>query len=152
MKRRLVLLTVVGLAGAWPSSSGASASALLVVVNNANPSRELNRAQLRPIFQANRTTWPSGERIEPVNLPEKTDPREAFDQAVLGFTPDEASRYWIDRKIRGDGRPPRKLTTPFAVLAYVAATPGAIGYVPEGMHAPGTRVVARVVDGRLEGP
>jgi hypothetical protein len=52
-----------------------------------------------------------------------------FDQAVLGMTPERVSRYWIDRKIRGQSGPPRALDSADLVQRVVARLDGGIGYV-----------------------
>lgn len=157
LRRRTFALAVswlgVALAtSAWTSSSDAGSSDLLVVVHPSNPAARLERADLRRIFQTSKKSWPSGDRIEPLNLPEGTSQREQFDLAVLGFSPDETVRFWIDRKVRGDARPPRKVSNPSAVLSYVASSPGAIGYVPSGVPAHGVRVVARVSGAQVKAP
>jgi hypothetical protein len=113
----------------------------------------LNASELRPIFQTSKRKWANGALVEPVNLPEKSLQRQLFDKAVLGFDPETALRYWIDRKVRGEARPPKKMTTPAAVLAHVAATPGGIGYIPaEGAVGPGVKVVARVSGEQVRSP
>src|SRR5262245_36554072 len=123
-QRAAVLVTVLAMAAFWALSSAAGAPALLVIVHSANPAKHLGPSELRPIFQANKKTWESGARVDPVNLPEKSVARHDFDRAVLGLDPDESQKYWIDRRVRGDARPPKKLPTPSAVSAFVASTPG----------------------------
>jgi hypothetical protein len=147
----LGLLAVVMLL--WAPSSEAGSSELLVVVNSQNPAARLSAAQLRPIFQTSKRKWDNGVTIAPVNLPEKSLPRQVFDKAVMGFDPDTTLRYWIDRKVRGEARPPRKMATAAAVLAHVAATAGGIGYVPaEGSLGKGVKVVARVSGEQVRAP
>jgi hypothetical protein len=68
------------------------------------------------------------------------------------MTPDEVSKYWIDRKIRGDGRPPRSLPSSPAIIAVVAADKGAVGYVPAGVSTGRVKVVARIRGGKLVAP
>ena len=151
-RRALGLFGMLAL-GLWAPGSAAGSNELLVIVNAQNPVKRLGASELRPIFQTTKRRWESGELVEPVNLPEKSLPRQLFDKAVLGFDPETSLRYWIDRKVRGEARPPKKLTTPAAVLAHVAGTPGGIGYVPaEGTLGAGVRIVARVVGEQVKGP
>ncbi|MEN9580865.1 MAG: hypothetical protein RJA70_3874 [Pseudomonadota bacterium] len=124
----------------------------MVVVNPSNPITKLSTAELRPIFQTSKRQWPNGTAIDAVNLPEPSPQRQVFDRAVLGFDPESAASYWIDRKIRGDARPPRKLPTAATVLAHVAATPGGVGYVPAGKLGKGVKIVARIINGRVQVP
>lgn len=149
--RALVTLGVVVLL--WARGSHAGPTDLLVVVNGQNSVSRLTASELRPIFQTSKRKWDNGALVEPVNLPEKSSQRQLFDKVVLGFDPDTALRYWIDRKVRGEARPPKKLSSPAAVLAHVASTPGGIGYVPaEGTLGAGVKVVARVTGGQVKPP
>jgi hypothetical protein len=125
---------------------------LLVVVHPSHPKEPVGADQLRPIFKVQRANWPSGTRAVPINLPETDTSRQAFDRAVLGWDPDTVAKYWIDRKIRGNGRPPRKVPSPMAVVASVAAEPGAVGYVPTDTPTERVRVVARVRGGQVLAP
>jgi hypothetical protein len=71
----------------------------------------------------------SGKRLVPLNLPSSSEHRIRFDQAVLGMDPETVSRYWVDRRIRGQSGPPKSLGTPDLVQGVVARLDGAIGYV-----------------------
>ena len=137
----------------WTRGSEAGPSDLLVIVNSQNSVTRLSASDLRPIFQTSKRKWDNGALVEPVNLPEKSAQRQLFDKAVLGFDPDTALRYWIDRKVRGEARPPKKLSNPAAVVAHVASTPGGIGYIPaEGTPSAGVKVVARVSGEQVKSP
>ena len=148
---------VLGLLGLvvvlWAKSSTAGSNELLVIVNAQNPVTRLAATDLRPIFQTRKSKWESGALVEPVNLPEKSPQRQAFDRVVLGFDPETTVRYWIDRKVRGEARPPKRLATPTAVLAHVASSPGGIGYLPaDGTVGAGVKVVARIAGDQVKAP
>lgn len=153
--RRTLLLTLLfttAVAG-WPHDSAAVAEApLVVIVNKANPATALDTSELRPIFQTRKNSWSHGEDAVPLNLPEDHKLRREFDQAVLGLDAERAARYWKDRKIRGGARPPKQLSNTTAVLAAVAANPGAIGYVNASEANKSVKVVARIVAGKLSAP
>jgi hypothetical protein len=55
--------------------------------------------------------------------------RGAGSTVVLQMAPPSVSAYWIDRRIRGQGLPPRTVPTPQLMKAVVAKLPGAIGYI-----------------------
>jgi ABC-type phosphate transport system substrate-binding protein len=133
-------------------ASQAGVDELVVIVNANNPHARLSAGELRPIFLTTKRSWEFGPSIEPVNLPERTDQRRSFDKAVLGFDAEDAQKYWIDRRVRGDARPPRKVTSPSAVVAHVASSSGGIGYVPASAVERGVKVVARLVNGELRAP
>jgi ABC-type phosphate transport system substrate-binding protein len=152
--RRTLLLTLLlgGTIGVWAPSSEAEGEAIVVIVNKANSASSLSASELRPIFQTTKTSWSNGGDATPLNLPEDNSLRQAFDQAVLGLDPQRVARYWQDRKIRGGARAPKRLPTASAVLAAVAANPGAIGYVTSSEANQTVKVVARIVGGKLGAP
>jgi hypothetical protein len=100
--------------------------------------------RLRWTLMGDRTTWDSGTQISAYNLSDFSAARRLFDQVVLGMSADEATRYWVDRKIRGGARPPKKLVSPAMVRRAVASEAGSIGYIPCGDIEPTVKVVAWV--------
>jgi ABC-type phosphate transport system substrate-binding protein len=144
-------LAAVAIALTATSSSYADAE-ILVVVSKNHPDSSLGVSELRPLFKVTKTNWSFGEKASPINLPPANDSRRTFDRVVLGMSPDEVSKYWIDRKIRGNGRPPRSLPSAPAVVAVVAANKGAVGYVPAGSNTDRVKVVARIRGGKLVPP
>jgi hypothetical protein len=71
----------------------------------------------------------SGPKLIPFAFSAGLPKRISFDQAVLGYSPKEAARYWIDRKIRGQSGPPQTIDSAEVVMKVVANLPGSIGYV-----------------------
>jgi ABC-type phosphate transport system substrate-binding protein len=142
------LLTAIP-ALAWSRRSSA-AEVLAVIVNRANPAISLAQNELRPIFQTTKKAWGTGEDATPINLPEDNPLRTDFDQAVLGLDRERVARYWTDRKVRGGARPPVRVPTTAAVLKAVASKPGAIGYVKLSEVNASVKVVAKIVNGKLQ--
>jgi hypothetical protein len=90
--------------------------------------------ELRAVF-LRQTEQLGGQRVIPVNQPTNNPLRIDFDARVLGMTPDEVGRFWVDARIRGGGAPPRAVSNPQLLVRTVAALPGAIGYAPVSMVA-----------------
>jgi ABC-type phosphate transport system substrate-binding protein len=151
MKRRTILLALSSLL-LWQGASSAGEDVIIVIANKDVPQQKLGRDELRPIFQVTKLQWPNGNNVVPLNLPEDNSLRKGFDSAVLGLDPDRVARYWIDRKIRGDARPPKKLSSPAAVVKAVAKTSGAIGYVAVGDVDASVKVVAKIKGGSVIAP
>ena len=152
MKRRVVLMGLLALLAVWPGTSEAANPDFVVIVHKTNPVSKLSREELRPIFLANKTSWKTGKGIEALNLPEGTDTRQTFDTAVLGLDPEKVTQYWIDRKIRGDTKPPRKLPSSASVVRRVATAQGAIGYAVSTDIDASVKVVARIKGGKVVAP
>ena len=67
---------------------------------------------------------------------------EAFLGTVVGKTPSQFLSYWRKLAFSGKGTMPQEFDSEEALVAYVAATPGAIGYVSEGTAVDGVTVVS----------
>jgi len=91
-------------------------------------------------------------KAEPINLADESPVRRSFDAAVLGLDPDRVARYWIDRKIRGGERPPRKVSSASAAVRSVAGDRGGVAYVLRADLSPSVKVVAKVSHGKVVAP
>jgi ABC-type phosphate transport system substrate-binding protein len=120
------LLLVVAL----PLSTGATASSprWRVVVHPSNPARVLARSEVERIYRGRTVAWPDGRSIVALNLPGGDDLRSVFTREVLQSGVDELATYWNRQYFHGV-EPPPVLQSTQSVCAFVAATPGAIGYV-----------------------
>lgn len=144
----LVVIALVALA-ALPQRGAVRAEEhppLAVVVGQNMKLSEISLATLRTIFRGEPANAPDGKRYVPLNAPLKSFERELFDRKVLGLAPDEVAQFWITRRIRDEGLPPRTLPSTDLGLRVVASYPGAITYVSAKI-ARGVRVLK--VDGKL---
>jgi ABC-type phosphate transport system substrate-binding protein len=132
--------------------AGESRIELVIIANKAVAADKISRAELRPIFQTRKDSWPDGTTAHPFNLPDSNAIRRAFDAAVLGLEPDQTARYWIDRRIRGGDRPPPTAGSSVIVVRVVSKTAGAIGYVEASAVDASVKIVARVVGGQVVAP
>jgi hypothetical protein len=88
------------------------------------------------MFLKEMTRWRHGERVRPVDLPEPAPLRERFSLAVHQQRVLDIETHWKSLVFSGRDVPPPKKATEVEVLAYVAAQPGAIGYVSADMPLP----------------
>lgn len=126
--RRLALAAslVTGLMG-LPAVFAAPA-VIAVVVHPAATTGTVDDDALAQIFKRRRIYWRDGVRIQPVNLPADHALRRRFSQAVLHQMPEAMDEYWNEQYFRG-ALPPHVQASEVAVLRFVAATTGAIGYL-----------------------
>jgi len=135
MKNRIFAAMVV-LVGVGASAPGHSLKAgervpLAVIVAKSSELSELSSAQLTRMFMGEFVD--NGvRRLIPLNRATATEEREEFDRAVLGKSPDEMARYWIDRKIRGQSGAPKAVEPVDVYERVIAKLDGAIGYVRVG--------------------
>jgi hypothetical protein len=142
-----LLLAVLSPVGAQVHAS--TAQTLLVIVGNATGMTDISLAMLRRAFQSEPAQSPSGKRLVPFNHALNSPERTLFDRAVLGLEPDEVGRFWINRRIRDEGLPPKTLPSMDLAVRVVASFPGAITYVKADTVTSGVRVLR--VDGKLPG-
>jgi len=147
-----IALTLAFVGWHGSSEAGADSGDILVVANKAFGAASVSREELRPVYQTTKSQWADGTKAEPINLAEDSPIRQGFDAAVLGLDPDRVARFWVDRKIRGGERPPRKVTSASAVLRAVAGDKGTIGYVSAADVNNTVKVVAKIHNGQVMAP
>lgn len=102
---------------------------LVVVVAKGSSVTNLSREDLKRCFLGEPVS--AGDKpLVPFNLPPSSPERSGFDKAVLGMSPEEVGRYWVDRKVRGQSGAPRSLPSPAHVAKVAAKFPAAIAYLP----------------------
>lgn len=75
--------------------------------------------------------------------------RIEFDRAVLGLEPSAVGRYWVDRRIRDEGVPPKSIPTDELAVRVVAAVPAALTYARKSLLNPKVKVLT--IDGKAAG-
>jgi ABC-type phosphate transport system substrate-binding protein len=144
MSSTLLLLAVVLAAlnlGATTPPLAPSIDDYRVIVNPANPARELSRAFVRDAFLKRKTTWGEGGKIRPVHLGKRFPARQRFTREVLNKSPAQMRAYWSQLIFSGKGLPPPEMDTPAAVVAFVLRHRDAVGYLPASADPGGAAVV-----------
>ena len=127
MKRQGILALCALLA--FAGSAQADHKKLVVVVAKGSSLTSISRSDLKHCFMGDSTSA-GGKTLVPFNAEPKTAARAGFDRGVLGMSPDEVGRYWVDRKVRGQSGAPRSLPSLIHVQKVVAKFPNAISYLP----------------------
>jgi len=143
---RRAWLGAAGVAWLWPDRASADSVRLQLITAKGNAIRDLSLADLRQAYRGKQVSI-AGQKLIPFNHPPGTADRVAFDRLVLGLSPEEVGRYWVDQKIRGGEAPPRTIDSVSLLVRVVAALPGAFAYVREGFASPELKVVS--LDGRM---
>jgi hypothetical protein len=141
----LCLSSVLVAVAPCPAPALAGEGGLVLVVGKSSPIDNVTRAELNRIFSGDSVKI-DGQPVVPFALAPNLPERHAFDQVVLGLSPDEVSKYWIDRRIRGQGNPPKSAPSPEIMAKVVAGFPAAMGYVPASALTPALKPVA--IDGK----
>lgn len=119
----------------------AAAEGFRVIANPSVPASRVERRFLDDAFLKRVTRWGDGQTIHPVDLQATSPVREAFTRSVLQRSVAAVRSYWQQLIFAGRTLPPPELDSDAAVVAYVASTPGAIGYVSAATPAPGAKEV-----------
>ena len=135
------LLTLAALWLAAVNAAVASDDSFKVIVRSDNPVGSVNHDFLRNVFLKKAVRWGGGMAARPIDLARDTPVRDRFGQEVLGKTPAQLRSYWIQRIFSGTDMPPPEAKSVAAAIAYVAANPGAIGYVPSAADCSSVKVV-----------
>jgi hypothetical protein len=89
---------------------------------------EIRDADLRAVFTGEKTRFADGSHVMPVTL--KGGPaHQVFWRNHLGENPEEFRARWRKAVFTGQGAMPRACDSESALIEYVSATPGALGYV-----------------------
>lgn len=84
-----------------------------------------------------------GVNVVPVNASGGSALRNRFLKAFMNQDEEKYTAYWTVRRYIGKGKPPRELASSADIIAFVQATPGAIGYVEEADLKSGANVLLR---------
>ena len=144
--RRRTFHRIVPLALIWlciATESNAGDDAYKVIINPDNPAISLDRSFVRDAFLKKTTEWGDGKALRPVDLSTKFPARDRFTQDVLRKSPSQLKSYWNQQIFSGKGVPPPETDSTSAVIEYVLANPGAIGYLPASTD-PGRAKVIKV--------
>jgi hypothetical protein len=152
--RREILKWYMGAAAAYTAGvpfglADAQTTSLAVVAAKTSPIQQLSQFELKKLYLGSNISDSSGERIIAFNQAPNSPDRVSFEQRVLGMTPDEVARYWIDRKIRGESGAPKSVGSAELLQRVVSKLEHSVAYVRSDQVRPDVRVVA--IDGSVPG-
>jgi ABC-type phosphate transport system substrate-binding protein len=126
LSRRLLTFAIV-LAAITQQGAARAGRQLAIVVNRASPTSSLTADGVKAYFLKQHKEWPSGQKVRPV---QQEGPEHAvFLSRVLKMSSADYERYWLERKYAAAETPPKTVEDADAVVKFVGAINGAIGYV-----------------------
>jgi hypothetical protein len=135
------LVGVATICAALAGTAAADPAEYQVIVNPANPITSIEAGYLRNAYLKKVSDWSDGHKIRPIDLAPRFTARARFAQHVLKKTMPQLRSFWTQRVFSGKGVPPPEVETTAAVIAYVLANPGAVGYLPAGVDAGRAKVI-----------
>ena len=143
--RLLLLVLVAAVLVAALGKDACAAAAFRVIVHSDVKGSQIPRSALSAIFLKQALKWGDGRPAAPVDQSTQSAVRRQFCVDVLKQGIVEVQVYW-QRKIAAGQVPPPVKTSDEEVVAFVASTPGAIGYVSPSTTLPDTVREVTVVD------
>lgn len=135
MRLRQAVLGVGLAAGLVPAAAG-DGPGYRLIVNAANPLATLRREDAAKLFLERNAVWKHGPPADPVDQSATSPVRQGFSTEVLGQPVAGIENYWRKRMLERREAPPKVKTSDDEVIAYVAKSPGGIGYVSAAANLP----------------
>lgn len=121
--------------------AAAPAPAFKVIVHPAAKITSIAKDELSRVFLKKATELKDGTAAKPVDQSSGSAVRAAFSNEVHGRSVASVKSYWQTLIFSGRAVPPREEPGDDAVVKYVAATPGSIGYVSAAAKETGVKVL-----------
>jgi ABC-type phosphate transport system substrate-binding protein len=135
-RRQAVLVLMAVLLAAVVPLAGAD-SGYRVIVHPGVKGSQIPRATLSSIFLKQAPRWSDGTPVLPVDQSMRSPVRMSFAAEVLQRPMVEVQIFWSRRMATGVTPPPVKQSDQ-EIVAFVASTPGSIGYVSSAQPLPET--------------
>lgn len=140
MLRTLLVRLALVAAVAATAPVAARAQGFEIVANPSVGASEISGELLAKIFLKQLQSF-GGGKVVPVDQGKDSPVRVAFTKAVHGRSVFVIEGYWQQQILSGGTLPPAQKAGDDAVIAFVKATPGAIGYVATGASTSGVKVL-----------
>ncbi|QKS31474.1 MAG: hypothetical protein HT579_03410 [Candidatus Accumulibacter similis] len=114
---------------------------MAVIAHPATPEDSIPRASLRAILGMRLQRWPGETPVKVFVLADEVPEHATFSKSVLQVFPQQLRMAWDRQVFSGQGQYPEVVASPQEMLARVASTPGAIGYVKASEVTPNVRVL-----------
>ena len=120
-----------------------------VIANSSVKANSVSTNELRGVFLLQRKSLDDGSPVEPV-LQKSGATHDAFFKQYLNRDSEEIRIYYQGLVFTGKGSMPKKLNSDAEMVAYVAQTRGAIGYVSASAHTDGVNILVVVSEERKQ--
>jgi ABC-type phosphate transport system substrate-binding protein len=145
LRRCSVLVCVLAILAAGAAPVVSAEARFRVIVHPQVKGSQIPRAALSSIFLKQAPRWGDGSEVRPVDQSVRSSVRRAFCGEVHQQGIAEVQYYWQRKMARGVMPPPVK-TSDQEIVAFVASTPGAIGYVSAEAPLPASVKAVDIVD------
>ncbi len=113
----------------WPLLCWAAESDVVMVANQDVPLQALPALHAKAIFSMRVQQWPDHRQVKVFVLPDRHPLHEFFCKSELKVFPHQMRTAWDRQVFSGTGQAPTEVHSEEDMLARVASTPGAVGYI-----------------------
>lgn len=106
-----------------------AAADIALVTHPENSLTTLEIADARRLFLKQTNEFPDGNRAYVAMLNKHVELRWEFERSVLNMSPSQLKTYWAKYIFTGQNRPPQEFDSEEGIKQWIAATPGALGYL-----------------------
>ncbi|MEO8168773.1 MAG: hypothetical protein ABI623_11030 [bacterium] len=110
--------------------SSASFAQVAVIVNKSVPIKSAGASTILDIYNLSSKEWSDGTQIIVIVLKNNEETAQKFYE-YLGTRPLTLKKIWMRAQLSGECKAPTSFSSEEEVVAKVASTPGAIGFVHE---------------------
>lgn len=137
---KIGLVCAVLFTGALPA---AALDGVVVIVNKSVTMDSISAAALKDVYIGRTTYWPGGQSVKLAVLDDQiTDQTDAALEEVSGMdSTSQFNAFWRRMVFSGRGQMPQKIGDTAALMAYVAATKGAIAIVLADADLKGIKIL-----------
>ncbi len=111
------------------------------IANGSVDSSSLTRAQLKDIFLGVEVKWQNGQKIVLATL-KGLPVHKTFLKEYIKKNPSQFKNYWRKMIFTGKGSLPQPLQSENELIAYVAGTRGAVGYISSSIRPDSVKVIS----------
>ena len=122
-------------------SSVNAQSSVKVIVNTANATSSITKAEAANLFLKKVTKWENGTKVVPVDQTVESPARVGFTKTVLSREVAAVKSYWQQKLFSGEATPPAEKSSDAEIVNFVKANPGAVGYVSSNAQVAGVKVL-----------
>jgi ABC-type phosphate transport system substrate-binding protein len=121
-------------------STTSAAGDIVIVANSEAGTDSLSKSDLESIMLGKKKKWDNGTKIK-IAILKEGGTHEGFTKEYTGKTASQFKSYWKKLVFTGEGIQPKSFKTEDELVAYVAKTKGAVGYVSSGTAVDGVTSV-----------
>lgn len=138
---KTLLVTIIFLL-AWATNTSGQVA---VIAHKSAPLDSIKKSVLLDFYARDIKKWSDGQPIIVFDLKPSTEVKMVF-YNYLGRSPSRMKSIWLKKMLSGEGDPPEAMASEKEVLAKVAATAGAIGFVSKALVRDSVKVLLEITE------